>query len=159
MVLEKEGPNDGLVSIESSKWVHSSLCNRQRWANYTKQGTYLGTLTDVNHLDLVGWINTARYKWASLRGKEIQFKPATFYLGVADLLAREVEGLAPPRRAASDDASGTQGESSENGGHTKSLGRRVAAEGSVKGARRESVGVDDEDPWDARSEGGTSPRL
>ncbi|KAH7914796.1 Alpha/Beta hydrolase protein [Hygrophoropsis aurantiaca] len=75
VLLEKEGPNDGLVSIESSKW-----------------GTYLGTLSGVNHLDLVGWINTARYKWAEIRGKEIKFKPATFYLGIADYLAWEVEG-------------------------------------------------------------------
>ncbi|TFY78332.1 hypothetical protein EWM64_g5680 [Hericium alpestre] len=75
VVLEKEGPNDGLVSVQSAKW-----------------GTYLGTLESVNHLDLVGWINTARYKWAEFRGKEIKFKPATFYLGVADFLAREVEG-------------------------------------------------------------------
>lgn len=56
------------------------------------QGTYLGTLQDVNHLDLVGWTNGARYKWAELMGQEIQFRPATFYLGVADWLAREVEG-------------------------------------------------------------------
>jgi len=75
IVLEKEGPNDGLVSVESAKW-----------------GKYLGTLQDVNHLDLVGWINTARYKWASMLGKEIKFRPATFYLGIADLLAKEVEG-------------------------------------------------------------------
>jgi len=75
VILEKEGPNDGLVSVESSKW-----------------GTYLGTLSQVNHLDLVGWINTARYKWAEIMGKEIQFRPATFYLGIADMLAREVEG-------------------------------------------------------------------
>ncbi|KAF8477857.1 Alpha/Beta hydrolase protein [Gautieria morchelliformis] len=75
VVLEKEGPNDGLVSVESSKW-----------------GTYLGTLENVSHLDLVGWINTARYKWAELTGREIAFKPATFYLGVADHLARVVEG-------------------------------------------------------------------
>lgn len=46
----------------------------------------------MNHLDLVGWINTARYKWAEMFGKEIKFRPATFYLGVADLLAGEVEG-------------------------------------------------------------------
>ena len=58
-----------------------------------RQGTYLGTLVDVNHLDLVGWINTARYKWAEIMGKEIKFRPATFYLGIADRLAREVEGL------------------------------------------------------------------
>jgi len=75
VILEKEGPNDGLVSVKSSKW-----------------GTYLGTLEDVNHLDLVGWINTARYKWAEFTGREIKFKPATFYLGVADFLARQVEG-------------------------------------------------------------------
>jgi triacylglycerol lipase len=56
------------------------------------QGTYLGTLSQVNHLDLVGWINTARYKWAEIMGKEIKFRPATFYLGIADILAREVEG-------------------------------------------------------------------
>jgi triacylglycerol lipase len=76
IILEKEGPNDGLVSVESAKW-----------------GKYMGTLTDVNHLDLVGWINTARYKWAELTGREIKFRPATFYLGVADILAREVEGI------------------------------------------------------------------
>jgi triacylglycerol lipase len=46
----------------------------------------------VNHLDLVGWINTARYKWAEIMGKEIKFRPATFYLGIGDMLAKEVEG-------------------------------------------------------------------
>ncbi|KAG6854226.1 hypothetical protein C0991_009244 [Blastosporella zonata] len=76
VILEKEGPNDGLVSVESSKW-----------------GTYLGTLQHVNHLDLVGWINTARYKWAEMMGKEIKFRPATFYLGIADMLAGEVDGV------------------------------------------------------------------
>ncbi|EIW86887.1 alpha beta-hydrolase [Coniophora puteana RWD-64-598 SS2] len=82
VILEKEGPNDGLVSVESAKW-----------------GTYLGTLQHVNHLDLVGWINAARYKWAEMRGKEIQFRPATFYLGIVDYLAWEVE-----RQGRSDDA-------------------------------------------------------
>ncbi|KAG2154652.1 Alpha/Beta hydrolase protein [Suillus clintonianus] len=77
VILEKEGPNDGLVSVESAKW-----------------GTYLGTLSPVNHLDLVGWTNAARYTWASIWGKDIPFKPASFYLGVADLLAgvEESEG-------------------------------------------------------------------
>ena len=50
----------------------------------------------MNHLDLVGWINTARYKWAEIMGREIKFKPATFYLGIADHLARVVEGQAQP---------------------------------------------------------------
>lgn len=76
VIMEKEGPNDGLVSVESSKW-----------------GQYLGTLEDVNHLDLVGWVNAARYKWAEITGREIKFRPATFYLGVADWLAGEVEGI------------------------------------------------------------------
>ncbi|KAI0095101.1 Alpha/Beta hydrolase protein [Irpex rosettiformis] len=75
VILEKEGPNDGLVSLKSARW-----------------GTYLGTLEGVNHLDLVGWVNTARYKWAEIMGREIKFKPATFYLSVADHLARVVEG-------------------------------------------------------------------
>ncbi|THV06023.1 alpha/beta-hydrolase [Dendrothele bispora CBS 962.96] len=75
VVLDKEGPNDGLVSVKSAMW-----------------GKYLGTLQDVNHLDLVGWINTARYKWAEMTGREIKFRPATFYLGIADMLAKEVEG-------------------------------------------------------------------
>jgi triacylglycerol lipase len=56
----------------------------------------LGTLEGVNHLDLVGWINTARYKWAEIMGRSIKFKPATFYLGIADHLARVVEGQAEP---------------------------------------------------------------
>ena len=60
------------------------------------QGTYLGTLEGVNHLDLVGWINTARYKWAEIMGREIKFKPATFYLGIADHLARVVESEGNP---------------------------------------------------------------
>jgi triacylglycerol lipase len=64
---------------------------------------------DVNHLDLVGWINTARYKWAEIMGKEIQFRPATFYLEIADRLAREVEGSGDGQESAleredSDDA-------------------------------------------------------
>ena len=41
----------------------------------------------------MGWVNTARYKWASLTGREIKFRPATFYLGIADWLASDVEGI------------------------------------------------------------------
>lgn len=40
MISEKEGDNDGLVSVTSAKW-----------------GEYLGTLENVNHLDLVGWVS------------------------------------------------------------------------------------------------------
>jgi triacylglycerol lipase len=95
--LEKEGPNDGLVSVESSKWVRSPNLLVQIIIYISRQGTYLGTLSDVNHLDLVGWINTARYKWAEIMGKEIKFRPATFYLGIVDMLAGEVEGVRDER--------------------------------------------------------------
>lgn len=78
------------------------------------QGTYLGTLSQVNHLDLVGWVNTARYKWAEMMGKEIKFRPATFYLGIADMLAREVEG---------------QGEEGEDGVEASKAGAGVQVEG------------------------------
>jgi len=86
VIMEREGPNDGLVSVESAKW-----------------GTYLGTLEDVNHLDLVGWINAARYKWAEFTGRGIKFKPGTFYLGVADHLARHVEGQGNDTQLAKED--------------------------------------------------------
>jgi hypothetical protein len=39
----------------------------------------------------IGWINNTRYKWAEWTGKEIKFKPATFYLGVTDYIAKAVE--------------------------------------------------------------------
>ena len=92
MILEKEGPNDGLVSVRSAQWVYSYY--RPYWRPIDSlQGKYLGTLEDVNHLDLVGWINVARYKLAEWAGKEIKFKPATFYLGITHTIAEQVEGL------------------------------------------------------------------
>lgn len=97
-MLEQEGPNDGLVSIESSKWVCSDdyiPFSMPSWYLST-QGTYLGTLENVSHLDLIGWTNTARYAWAEAMGRAISFKPATFYLGVVDHLARVVEGGEEP---------------------------------------------------------------
>lgn len=39
-----EGPNDGMVSVASSKW-----------------GTYKGTLVGVSHLDLINWTNRLRW--------------------------------------------------------------------------------------------------
>ena len=109
-MFEKEGPNDGLVSLQSAQWVRvrprSHVYARDArpqalTSASVRQGTYLGTLEGVNHLDLVGWINTARYKWAEIMGREIKFKPATFYLGIADHLARVVEGQEPPAAAQS----------------------------------------------------------
>lgn len=42
IILANEGPNDGLVSVASSKW-----------------GQYQGTLKDVSHLGIIGWNNSA----------------------------------------------------------------------------------------------------
>ena len=39
-----EGPNDGLVSVQSSQW-----------------GDYKGTLVGVSHLDLINWTNRLRW--------------------------------------------------------------------------------------------------
>lgn len=61
VILAKEGPNDGLVSVQSAHW-----------------GEYQGTLENVNHLDLVGWVNPVRYTISEWVGKPISFKPASF---------------------------------------------------------------------------------
>ena len=61
-VLEKEGPNDGLVSVQSSRWVGQKYSRfREVFADSACQGNYMGTLENVNHLDLVGWTNVARW--------------------------------------------------------------------------------------------------
>ncbi|TFK30825.1 alpha/beta-hydrolase [Coprinopsis marcescibilis] len=116
VILEREGPNDGLVSIESAKW-----------------GTYLGTLTEVNHLDLVGWINEARYKWAEITGREIKFKPATFYLGVVDMLAKEVEGQG------AEEGSTRDGETSQGGKRSDDSGVRQRQASSPEPQRETQV--------------------
>lgn len=53
VLLRDEGPNDGLVSVESAKW-----------------GQYMGTLVDVDHLDLINWANRARTFVQEVRGKK-----------------------------------------------------------------------------------------
>ncbi|KAL7419640.1 lipase 2 [Cryptotrichosporon argae] len=72
VILAKEGPNDGLVSVHSAMW-----------------GEYRGTLVGVNHLDLVGWVNHVRYALSGWTGNPITFKPATFYLEISDYLAEQ----------------------------------------------------------------------
>ncbi|KNZ47699.1 hypothetical protein VP01_620g4 [Puccinia sorghi] len=79
------GPNDGLVSVASAQW-----------------GSYLGTLDNVNHAELVGWVEP----WKTLTKKQIkhripsdehqphqqhsgQFKVVPFYLQVVDSLAKK----------------------------------------------------------------------
>jgi triacylglycerol lipase len=53
VLSREEGPNDGLVSVESARW-----------------GTYKGTLEDVSHLDLINWTNRLRWAMRRLMGEE-----------------------------------------------------------------------------------------
>jgi triacylglycerol lipase len=78
----------------------------------------------VNHLDLVGWINTARYKWAEIMGKEIKFRPATFYLGIVDMLAGEVEAVQDEREE------GEVQEALKDARGERPVGRTQAGEGA-----------------------------
>lgn len=73
IIRSREGANDGLVSVESSRW-----------------GVYKGTIMGVNHLDLINWTN--RMKWwikLTLWGKKPKFNAVAFYLDIADMLAKE----------------------------------------------------------------------
>ncbi|EEY18174.1 lipase [Verticillium alfalfae VaMs.102] len=73
VVTRDEGPNDGLVSVRSSRW-----------------GDYRGTLRDVSHLDLINWTN--RLRWETRRiwtGQRRPFNAVALYLDIADMLAKE----------------------------------------------------------------------
>ncbi|KAH8887714.1 alpha/beta-hydrolase [Thozetella sp. PMI_491] len=68
-----DGPNDGLVSVHSSRW-----------------GQYKGTLVGVNHLDLINWSNRLRYAVQKLVwGQQNPFNAVAFYLDISDMLAKE----------------------------------------------------------------------
>ena len=56
IVSAAEGPNDGLVSVESSKWGG-------------EEG-YKGTLVGVSHLDLINWTNRIGLLIWDLMGRE-----------------------------------------------------------------------------------------
>ncbi|EFR03053.1 hypothetical protein MGYG_06051 [Nannizzia gypsea CBS 118893] len=68
----EEGPNDGLVSVTSSKW-----------------GCYKGTLVGVSHIDLINWTNRLKWFAAELTGNKKKFNAVAFYLDIADMLAKE----------------------------------------------------------------------
>lgn len=74
LIEELEGPNDGLVSVASSKWG--------------KDG-YRGTLMGVTHLDLINWTNRLKLLIANATGQPRNFVASAFYLSIADMLARE----------------------------------------------------------------------
>ncbi|KAI5817339.1 Alpha/Beta hydrolase protein [Pyronema omphalodes] len=70
VIQEKEGPNDGLVSVASSMW-----------------GTYEGTLVEVNHLGIINWVNRIEYAYGQIIGKKRQFNALAFYCSIVDKLA------------------------------------------------------------------------
>lgn len=71
VVWEKEGHNDGLVSVSSSEW-----------------GKYRGTLKG-SHIEIIGWGNAWASMSASLTGSEAPFDCQNFYLNACEDLARE----------------------------------------------------------------------
>jgi triacylglycerol lipase len=72
IISDEEGPNDGLVSVESSRW-----------------GVYKGTLVGVSHLDLINWSNRLRWTVRQWMGMRKGFNAVAFYLDIADMLAKE----------------------------------------------------------------------
>ncbi|KAI1098923.1 putative triacylglycerol lipase [Jackrogersella minutella] len=72
IITDLEGPNDGLVSVESSKW-----------------GSYKGTLVGVSHLDLINWTNRLKWTLRKLMGQGPTFNAIAFYLDIVDMLAKE----------------------------------------------------------------------
>lgn len=53
---EVEGPNDGLVSVASSKWGGDA--------------GYKGTLVGVSHLDLINWSNRLQWMMGEFTGNK-----------------------------------------------------------------------------------------
>ena len=72
IVNRAEGPNDGLVSVESSRW-----------------GVYKGTLMDVSHLDLINWTNRLRWLIWKMAGNKRNFNAVALYFSIADMLSKE----------------------------------------------------------------------
>lgn len=56
IIEAEEGPNDGLVSVASSRWGGEK--------------GYKGTLIGINHLDLINWTNRIRWLVWELTGHE-----------------------------------------------------------------------------------------
>lgn len=69
IVYDKEGPNDGLISVKSAKW-----------------GEFMGVLHNVDHADLINWMGLV--KKAQLVVGAPSFNPKWFYLDVVDNLAK-----------------------------------------------------------------------
>lgn len=61
IVKRTEGLNDGLVSIESSRW-----------------GDYKGTLIGVSHLDLINWTNRLKWWFWELTGSKRKYDVSSY---------------------------------------------------------------------------------
>lgn len=69
-IMENDGlfvENDGMVSVSLARW-----------------GKYLGTLDNVDHLDLINWTNTFKIPFV----EQQTFNPIALYLDIADTLSR-----------------------------------------------------------------------
>lgn len=75
LIFELEGPNDGLVSVASSKWGG--------------EDGYKGTLMGVTHLDLINWTNRIKRVAANMHLVNENFNAIAFYLHIADMLAKQ----------------------------------------------------------------------
>lgn len=73
IINEKAGPNDGMVSVDSAKW-----------------GIYLGTLVNVDHLDLINWTNGFKRLMGRISPGDSgpQIDTVALYLDIADNLAK-----------------------------------------------------------------------
>lgn len=71
-IREKEGDNDGMVSVSSARW-----------------GEYIGTINNVDHLDLVNFTNLLQYNIARFIGRPKPFNAIAMYLYITDMLAKK----------------------------------------------------------------------
>jgi triacylglycerol lipase len=73
IIHQTGGANDGMVSVDSARW-----------------GTYLGTLTNVDHLDLINWTNAFKRVVSSVTpgSDDNRMDTLALYLDIADNLAK-----------------------------------------------------------------------
>lgn len=69
ILAQMEGPNDGMVSVASSRWGGDE--------------GYKGTLIGVSHLDLINWTNRLKWMAGDLMGNPRKFNAIAFYLDIA----------------------------------------------------------------------------
>lgn len=97
IIWEKEGHNDGLVSVDSSKWGDYKGTFKATHLGKSEDGIEVcklrmlksSTLPFYTHADLIGWGNAIQSQWATLTGGEAPFDSQSFYLMVCEDLANE----------------------------------------------------------------------